>query len=91
MKMVQVHMHTCEHRWTLSCHDNHLEDGVLLKELALLELNRQICSGSSGGLEDLQHGPTFVAESTGAPRSSSSWTRSRWPSLAARCRALSPF
>lgn len=37
MKMVQVHMHTCEHRWTLSCHDNHLEDGVPLKEFALLE------------------------------------------------------
>ena len=35
--------------------------------------------------------PTFVEESTAAPLSSSSWTRSTWPSLAARCNALRPF
>lgn len=34
---------------------------------------------------------TLVAESTGAPLSRSSWTRSMWPSLAARCKALRPF
>lgn len=39
----------------------------------------------------LQEELTLVAASTAEPLSSSSWTRSMCPSLAAKCRALSPF
>lgn len=52
------------------------EEPSVDQRVLMEEKNLHHCPQGAGG-EDLQHGPTFVAESTGAPLSSSSWTRSR--------------